>query len=121
LRRRSEGGQGRCWRGSRIDKCMEWWRRGVMKIERPTSPRDTSNVDAASAGGFAEAEDYVLFGLLAAHGLMRPEHFALLAQMQQQEPAGTSLLDMLARSSDLPPKTRADVEELLRILQTPKL
>jgi hypothetical protein len=87
------------------------------------TPTTASHTDGSLSGtqGFASAEDYVLFGLLAGHGLMKAEHFDILARLQKLEPEGTTLFEMLARSSDLPLKSRKDVQELLNILRTPEL
>lgn len=79
--------------------------------------------DPASTPGdsFLYREDYLLFGLLVRHGLVRPEDQRVLMVAQREQGDKPSLANILAKSSNLPEKSRRDIDELLRILATPEL
>jgi predicted Ser/Thr protein kinase len=75
----------------------------------------------SSAPAFRYREDFLLFGLLVRHGLCDPDDYQALVFAQQERTEPTPLMALLAETSKLDGKARADMQELLNILATPKL
>lgn len=73
------------------------------------------------AACFQFREDYLLFGLLVRHGVLRPgDHRQLVyAQQRLNEPA--PLAEILMEASDFQPSAKREIQELLRILGDQKL
>lgn len=75
----------------------------------------------SGAKTFLFREDFLLFGMLVRHGLCEPGDYVALVEAQHQQPQMKPLIDLLANANALEGRRRADIDELMRVLATPKL
>ncbi len=66
-------------------------------------------------------EDYLLFGLLIRHELIKTSDHDQLVRIQKEDPRRPTLMKLLCETSETPEKTEKDLQELLDILSNKKL